>query len=184
MKASKISHLMLGVSLGLAITHAAVAGPHHRHGGYSQGDYAGVVDVRPVYHRVAQQVPVQSCHYETVTYREPRNNSHTGTIVGGIVGAALGNELGHSKRNKQVGAVAGGLLGASIGRDLTRNDGSSLRHRDEQVCHTRYRTEHAEHLIGYDVTYKYRGRLYNTRTNHHPGDRIPVDVHVQPARYR
>ncbi|MCZ0945124.1 MAG: glycine zipper 2TM domain-containing protein [Gammaproteobacteria bacterium] len=44
--------------------------------------------------------------------------SSTPTLLGAIVGGALGNELGHKKRNKQIGAVVGALLGGSIGRDL------------------------------------------------------------------
>lgn len=145
--------------------------------------YGRVIDARPVYQSSSYQVPEQVCHYETVAYREPGNQrSYTGTIAGGLLGAALGHELGNSKRNKDVGAVAGGLLGASIGRDISnRHTTSTTRYRDEQVCQTRYRTEHSQHITGYNVTYQYEGRVYQTHTRHHPGDRIPVNVQVRPA---
>lgn len=33
---------------------------------------------------------------------------------------------------------------------------------------------------GYNVTYEYAGRRYQTRTDYHPGDRIRVRVDVRP----
>ena len=44
-----------------------------------------------------------------------------------------------------------------------------------------YRYETA--LDGYDVTYRYNGRIFQTRWPHDPGTRIPVDVDVRPVRY-
>lgn len=178
MKTSPFLYPLAFVSLCLGLSASALAG-----GKYHHTQYAKVVDARPVYERVSQQVPRDYCEAETVAYRTGGRDSHTGTILGGLIGAAIGNELGHSRRNKDVGMVAGGLLGASIGRDLSRNNnGSSIRYREEQVCHTRYTTEYRERLVGYDVTYRYQGRLYQTHTRHHPGDRIPVDVQVRPVR--
>ena len=40
-----------------------------------------------------------------------------------------------------------------------------------------------EHIAGYDVTYRYQGRLYHTRTDYDPGRRIRVRVEVTPARW-
>ena len=191
MKKSLLISTVTGVALSLLLANGALAGPkhhhkhkHHYHSGYEHNDYARVVEARPIYHRVETQVPQQACHYETVAYREPgRSGSYTGTVVGGLIGAAVGHELGHSKRNKDVGAVAGGLLGAAIGHDVSRNrSGGTTHYRDEQVCHTRYHTEYSQRVVGYDVTYQYHGQYYQTRTSHHPGDRIPVDVHVRPGR--
>lgn len=178
MKAIHFFSTLTALIFGLILTSPSFAyGKHQRN-----NEYAKVVDARPVYQRIAHEVPQQSCHYETVTYRDSRRNSNTGTVVGGLLGAAIGHELGHSKRNKDVGAVAGGLLGASIGHDVSRNGApSSTRYRDERVCHTNYRREYSRELIGYDVTYQYHGRLYQTRTSQYPGKRIPVDVHVRPV---
>jgi uncharacterized protein YcfJ len=178
MKASSVSTAIISLVLSAVLVHPAAAGNKHRH----KVEYARVVDTHPVYQRTTHQVPEQSCHYETVAYRDSRNSSYTGTIVGGLLGAAVGHELGNSKRNKDVGAVAGGLLGATIGRDLSRDKNPGrTQYRDEQVCQTSYRTEYSNQLIGYDVTYRYQGRLYQTRTHQHPGARIPVDVHVRPV---
>lgn len=166
-------------TLALAMSMALPAAARH----HDKVHYAQVIDARPVYQSQRHEVPEQVCHYQTVAYREadgPR--SYTGTIVGGLLGAAAGHELGNSKRNKDVGALAGGLLGASIGRDLSnRNAHTTTRYRDEPVCQTRYRTDYSQHITGYNVTYQYQGRVYQTHTRHHPGNRIPVDVQVRPA---
>lgn len=183
-----------GLTLALVLAQGALADndrrshrdSHYSRGGahqdYAHQDYAKVTHVQPLYERSSRRIPETSCHIES--YRESgSSNSHTGTILGGIIGAAIGNEVGHKKRNKQVGAVAGGLLGASIGRDVSRrNQGREPRHREREVCETHYRTESVRQLTGYQVSYKYRGRHYQTHTQHHPGDRIPVQVAVRPAR--
>jgi uncharacterized protein YcfJ len=183
MKTSTVIATLTGIALSLTLSTTALAGNKHKH--HSRIEYARVVDARPIYQRITHQVPQESCHYETVSYRNNSNSSYTGTVVGGLLGAAIGHELGHSKRNKDVAAVAGGLLGASIGRDISRNKSPGrAEYRDQQVCHTRYVTEYSQQLMGYDVTYKYQGRTYQTRTNQHPGSRIPVDVHVRPVYRR
>jgi uncharacterized protein YcfJ len=147
-------------------------------------DYAEVKHVQPLYETHTRKVPRQECWVETVHYeREAPRRSATPTIVGGIVGAAVGNRLGHSKRNKQVGAVAGAVLGASIGRDIgNRRDHHSVTEvRDVERCATRYHYEKEERIVGYDVTYKYRGDRYHTTMDHHPGKRIKVAVSVHPV---
>lgn len=177
-----------GLTLAIFLAQSAVADDdrrsyrdaHHSRGGAHQ-DYARVTQVQPLYELSSRRIPETSCHIETYRETAPAK-SHTGTIVGGIIGAAIGNELGHKKRNKQVGAVAGGLLGASIGRDISRrNQEQEPRYGDREVCETHYRTESVRQLTGYQVSYKYRGRHYQTRTDHHPGERIPVQVMVRPA---
>lgn len=177
-----------GLTLALLLTQGAVADgdrrsyrdSHYSSAG-SHRDYAKVTHVQPLYERGSRRIPETHCHIET--YRESGSaSSHTGTILGGIIGAAIGNELGHKKRNKQVGAVAGGLLGASIGRDVSRrNQRGEPRYQEREVCETHYRTENVRQLTGYQVSYKYRGRHYQTRTEQHPGDRIPVNLVVRPA---
>lgn len=185
MKTLRTTSWVVCLAVASLLTAPTHAGP--RHG--SHATYAKVVEVRPVYQRITRQVPEEYCHYETHAYRDSRGSSYTGTVAGGIVGAALGYELGNSKRNKDVGAVIGGVLGASIGHDLTRNSrNSGVRYEEREICQTRYQTQHTERVTGYDVTYKHRGQYYQTRSSRHPGDRIVVDVHrhtVVPAfRYR
>lgn len=135
------------------------------------GDYGRVVDARPIYRQVAIEVPRESCRVQTVA-RESRNgDSFAGTVVGGLVGAAIGHEIGNGRGSA---TAVGGLIGASIGNDAS--SGRTVRYRDEEVCRTQYRTEYEQRIIGYDVSYSYNGRIYQTRTDRHPGDRIAVTV--------
>lgn len=156
--------------------------PSHKHGHSHhveyrndyRDDYARVVRSTPIYREVAIRVPVDSCHMETVAYSERRagGDSFKGTVVGGLIGAALGHEMG---RNGHATA-AGGLIGAAIGNNVAGGGRQVTSYEDREVCTTRYRTDYQRELVGYDVTYRYDGRVYNTETRHHPGDRI---VHVR-----
>lgn len=150
-------------------------------------DYAKVTNVTPIYKTIEHRRPQRECWVETVSYERPhyRSRSHTGTIVGGIIGAAIGNELGHKKRNKQVGALAGAVLGASIGSDISRRKrdyGSVTEFRDKERCEVRHAVEYEERVIGYDVTYRYHGETYHTRMDHDPGRKLKVAVNVRPVR--
>ncbi len=137
-------------------------------------EYARVVSSRPIYRTVAVEVPVDSCRVETVAYSERRDggDSFKGTVVGGLIGAAIGKEIGHSGH----ATAAGGLIGAAIGNDMAGGSRRVTRYEDREVCSTGYRTEYQRELVGYDVSYRYDGRIYHTETRHHPGDRI---VHVR-----
>lgn len=145
----------------------------HRH----YFDYARVTHVTPIYQSVKRRVPVESCWVETVAVDRRRHDGRA--VVGGLVGAAIGHKLGHRKSEKRAGAIAGAIIGATIA--------DNHRHRDRRVyreverCDTHYKTERHRELIGYDVTYRYRGELYSTRTDSHPGDRLRVKVSVRPV---
>jgi uncharacterized protein YcfJ len=52
----------------------------------------------------------------------------------------------------------------------------------ERRCEVTQQTSYEEELVGYDVTYRYQGRIFTTRTQEHPGKRIPVLVDVRPER--
>jgi uncharacterized protein YcfJ len=146
----------------------------HRHYVEQRDTYARVVRSAPIYREVAIRVPVDSCRVETTAYNERRGggDSFKGTVVGGLLGAALGHEIG---RNGHATA-AGGLIGAAIGNNVAGSNRQVTHYEDREVCTTRYRTEYQRELVGYDVSYRHDGRIYSTETRHHPGDRI---VHVR-----
>lgn len=192
MKSSVFVRSLLAVTMGMFIAGCASADHgyrrHHHHNEYvyatynsdNYGDYGRVVNARPIYRQVAVEVPRQYCGVRTVAREEYRRDgdSFAGTVVGGLVGAAIGHEIG----NGRGGATAvGGLIGASIGNDASR--GRTVRYRDEEVCRTEYRTEYEQRIVGYDVSYSYQGRVYQTRTDRHPGDRIALDVAVRSRNY-
>jgi uncharacterized protein YcfJ len=145
-------------------------------------DHAKVIDVRPVYHRVRVATPQRECWDEQVThYDGGRSDSYTGVIVGGIVGGVVGNQFGRG-RGKDAATIAGTLLGASIAHDLGRAPAqpyTTVRQHCRVVDHYQ---EH-ERLVGYDVSYRYRGELYTTRMDRDPGRRVRVHVTEFPARY-
>jgi uncharacterized protein YcfJ len=151
-------------------------------------DEARVLSAEPVYESVSYEVPREQCRNEEVAYHEPGHarRSVTPTILGAVIGGALGNAVGHKKRNRQVGTVVGAVLGGSIATDLSRRHrqaqaGDVVRYRTERVCQVVNEVRYEEELVGYDVRYRYAGGVYHTRMPHHPGDTLRVKVRVQPA---
>ncbi|MDX1695663.1 MAG: glycine zipper 2TM domain-containing protein [Ketobacteraceae bacterium] len=146
-------------------------------------DYATVLNATPVTRIFTYQQPRQECWVETVERGQHREYSATGTLLGGVIGAAIGNKLGHKKRNKQMGAVAGALLGASIGNDISRRNAPRHGGYTEQVekCRTVQETIEEERVVAYDVTYRYRGKTYHTRTESDPGDSLKLRLSVTPV---
>ncbi len=172
---------LVAITLSMLVVSCASADHgHRRHHHHSDnayvvyeannyGDYGRVVDARPLYQQVAVEVPRESCRIQTVARESRSGDSFGGTVVGGLVGAAIGHELGNGRGSA---TAVGGLMGASIGNDAGSR--RTVRYRDEEVCRTQYRTEYEQRIIGYDVSYSYQGRIYQTRTDRHPGDRIAV----------
>ncbi len=150
----------------------------HDDAGY---DFAKVLDARPVYATVRYPVDEEVCWDELAWRREPAAHSATPTILGAIIGGVVGHQFG-SGRGRGVMTVAGAALGGSIGNDVSRQ-----RHPDSYYTETQQRCEiqrswrTEERISGWDVTYKYRGEIYQTRMREEPGDRIRVRVHVEPV---
>jgi uncharacterized protein YcfJ len=144
-------------SLALALAGEATAG----------SSYARVLSSSPIYDRVASNEEV--CYH-----REARRDRGTeGAILGAIVGGALGNQVGKGDGRKAA-TVAGAVAGAVIGRDIDRRD------RHNYVCD--YRPVYRDVIIGYDVTYRYKGRAYQDQIPYRPGRRIPVIVYNSRGR--
>jgi uncharacterized protein YcfJ len=168
------------VSLSLALP-ALAKGPHH-----NNSDWAKVTQVDPIVRTIEYSTPYKKCWNERNHYNESRhsNDSMTVTILGGIVGGAIGNAVGHSKKNKQVGAVVGSILGASVGHGLSNRNSydshSKTTYYNGKRCTVEDKIRYEEKIIGYHVSYRYRGDEYKTRMNHHPGKRLKVRVSVEP----
>lgn len=156
-------------------------------------DYARVVDVQPLTTRVRVSTPQRECWDET-RYDEGGYGPSAGsgghgsrvagsTLLGAVIGAAIGNQIGHGQGRKA--ATAGGaVIGAAIGhQNGMRRYGavSSPQPYTVQRCETRYHDEYQERVEGYRVTYVYHGRRQVTELPYRPGDRIRVRVDVSPA---
>ena len=167
-----------------------VAAKKYRDYSNSTYDTARVVDVVPVVETYQVNNPVEECWDEKVRksarYSGRGHYTRTPEILGGIIGAAIGNQFG-SGRGKKVATAAGAVLGASVGRDVKhRNrhyDRYDRRARYETVrrCEVRDRFTTEERVIGFDVAYKYRGNVFHTQMDQHPGDKIKVKVTVDPV---
>lgn len=147
--------------------------------------YAQVVSSRPLYSQVQVAEPQQVCRNERVVYREPTyssGNNPAGTILGGIIGGVIGHQFGGG-RGRDVATAVGAVVGAGVGNQSGRYQGDTEHVDYQQRCDVvnNYHTE--QRIDGYDVTYNYGGRLYNTRLPYDPGSRLAVNVNVQPVRY-
>ncbi|MEJ2454948.1 MAG: glycine zipper 2TM domain-containing protein [Candidatus Thiodiazotropha sp.] len=170
--------IILGAIL-LATSVAAQAGhPEHYR------DTAKVISAEPIYRTVEITTPERRCWDEPVERYHANQHGYTGTVLGGIIGGVVANKVsrGHG-RGRDVATVAGALLGSAIGHDISnKNSGGYYTTSSERRCEVIEHTSYEEELVGYDVTYRYKGRLFTTRTDEHPGKRIPVSVDVRPVR--
>lgn len=187
---------------GLLLTgQAAFAdnGNHYGHakrwrgGPVSDYDYARVIDVDPIVHRVRVSVPKRECwvetRYDEVQYTErtgPSRGSAGSMILGGIIGAAVGNQIGRGD-GRRAATVAGAVIGSAIGHDVgdrraggQRRVVTESRPYEAERCEVRYDEEFEERIEGYRVTYVYNGRTQTTQLPYDPGDRIRVRVDVHP----
>jgi uncharacterized protein YcfJ len=176
MISSRVMHV--GIVL-VAVLGASLANAHdhhdrhhkkheHKHHHIKHHDaYGRVVAATPIYREIAVDVPIDRCRIETHAYRESSGgDSFQGTLIGGLIGAAVGKEIGGNGN----ATAAGGVIGAAIGNQAGK--GGRTQYEEREVCHTQYRTEYERQLVGYNVSYRYNGRTYHTETTRHPGDRI------------
>jgi uncharacterized protein YcfJ len=169
----KSATLMLGC-LTLALSSQASA-----RWGDSYVDTARVVSAIPIYETVEINRPVERCYDERVVQRRSPYHRNAGTLVGGIIGGVLGSRVGDG-RGRTAATVAGTLVGASVGRNLDYGRDGSRRVGYERRCELVDSFRSEEQLVGYRVKYRYKGKMFETRTDEHPGERIPVRVDVDP----
>lgn len=161
------------------------SGRHYDQRGYGDYEYARVIDVDPIIQRVRVSVPREQC-YEETRYDQGRSSAPRGSagsmILGGILGAAVGNQIG-SGDGRRAATVAGAVIGSAVGHDVADRRNASRTSYDSRTverCETTYVDEYEERVDGYDVTYVYNGRRMTTRMPYDPGDRVRVRVDVYP----
>lgn len=136
-----------------------------------------VVSVENLTRTVGVERPHTSCHVVDIPIYGPSNSrgaSTNDTIVGAIIGGALGNQVGGGS-----GRDAATVLGAIIGADVAnkRNRGSVIvGYRQENRCITEYITELQQQSDGYKITVEVENTLITTITNqyYNVGDTIEV----------
>ncbi|HET7798062.1 glycine zipper 2TM domain-containing protein [Nevskia sp.] len=171
------------------VSASAQAGRHHDDRYDDDGvEYAEVLDSRPIYREVRVVEPREVCRDERVVYDDGYRgggNEGVGALLGAVVGGVVGNRFGQGS-GRAVATAAGAVVGASAGASIGRNNGGGRREPSygyEQRCRTVDEAHFEQRVDGYDVRYRYHGRIYDTRLSYDPGDRLPVNVNVAPASY-
>ena len=176
---------------------AAAAGDDgHRHkskAGYKNHDYAQrlehydfarVIDVQPLYREIRVRQPVRECWDEPVYHTEHGGHkSAGGMLAGGLIGGIIGHQIGKGRGNKVATAV-GTLIGAQIGHDAVNGHVKPPRQTVvgyEERCTTRHQVSYEQVVDAYDVTYKYRGRIYHVEMPYDPGKRIKMRIQITPV---
>jgi len=145
---------------------------------------AKVLEVVPQYREQRISTPVRHCEQVPVTVREHHRpqKSAGGMLVGGLLGAAIGHQIGGGNGQKAATAL-GTIIGAEVGHNAV-NSGSG--HYNEytslqEQCEYTDRVTYESYLDGYEVTYRYRGKQYTTLMDEDPGDRIRLKVQLTPV---
>lgn len=178
----------LALLAGFAGLAGTAAAQEYRGYGEPAYDWAEVVRVEPIVSVVNEPDYRQQCWDEPLTYREPpRYVRHHGpgapAVLGAIVGGVIGNQFGHGG-----GRAASTAFGAMLGHEMVRDAqgghyaGGREYTRYERRCAPRQDYRREERVTGYEVTYRYQGRLYQTVTDYPPGESIQVQVDVSPVR--
>lgn len=136
-------------------------------------EYGDVIASTPVVGQVA--LPQQYCGDTTQIARPSTSGAGAlaGALVGGVVGNSIGGGAGRGAATG-LGAVAGAILGDRAEASDSLAAGTTTRN-----CQTV--TQYESRVIGYDVTYEYRGQRYSARLAQAPGARIALNVSVSPA---
>lgn len=181
-----LRNLTLGILIAGVASMSVYAGHDRddkgpRHGRFT--DRARVVDVDPII-RVAR-VPIErrQCWDEEVVHyeRSGGGNGTVGALAGAVLGGVVGNQIGHG-HNRDAATVIGSVAGAVVGHELARGGAPRTAYTTvEERCEIVRDYREEEHVVGYQVTYRYGGRTFNRRMDHHPGKWVPVDVKVSAA---
>ena len=155
-------------------------GPHKAyHRDIREQAFGRVLEVEPVVRYTAISQHPASClqlRGDGSAYR-----SFTPTVLGGVIGSALGYRLADDHGDPEVATIAAALLGASVGRDVGRRLADSRAYAVEGPCVPAGQREVRAEPLEYIVTYRYNGQTYRTRMDRDPGDWIALDVDVKPA---
>lgn len=134
--------------------------------------FAEIVDVKAV--KKTMETPRQLCTDHTVVHRAPVQDEErvAGKLLGAVIGGVVGHQFGGGSGKDAAtagGAVLGGVLGDSIQRQRQQARTYTT---TERRCDTRM--DRHEKVIGYDVSFRYDGRMDTIRLGYQPESRVPV----------
>ena len=144
-------------------------------------DQARVRSVEPRYETV--NVPREECTRHWVSERRSVGPQYTpgGLVIGGVAGAVLGNQVGKG-HGREAATALGAVVGAVAGdRIANRERGDSYEEVPREVTTCRPVNEVRSRIVGYDVSYEYRGQMFTTVMRENPGPTLRVRVSVDPV---
>lgn len=144
-------------------------------------DQARVRGVEPRYETV--NVPREECSRHWVSERHAVGPQHNpgGLVIGGVAGALLGNQVGKG-HGREAATALGAVVGAVAGdRIANRDRGDTYDEVPREVTTCRTVNEGRSRVVGYDVTYEYRGQLFTKLMRDNPGPSLRVRVSVDPV---
>jgi uncharacterized protein YcfJ len=144
-------------------------------------DQARVRGVEPRYDTV--NVPREECSRHWVSERHAVGPQHNpgGLVIGGVAGALLGNQVGKG-HGREAATALGAVVGAVAGdRIANRDRGDTYDEVPREVTTCRTVNEVRSRVVGYDVTYEYRGQLFTKLMRDNPGPSLRVRVSVDPV---
>ena len=159
----------------------------HKENMHHSAGYARVIFVKPVYKTVRVSRPQVKCVNHS-PYQSGGTVIHYGSpeqaVMGGLIGGIVGHQLGNN-RNRAFTTMAGVVIGSTIANNMTGASYSVSQYRRDSHQHCRQQTLIIEQqkIVGYKVKYRYRGKIYVTKTRHHPGDRFPIHAGLQHHRH-
>lgn len=126
----------------------------------------------PITQSTTTSKPRQVCHDEQVAVNEPAKdkNQVTGAVIGGVVGALAGNQVGKGD-GKKLATVGGAVAGAFAGHQIQKKNQEKKAAETEtrKVCTTVTDKTTSSKTVGYNVTYSLNGQSGNLRMNRNPG---------------
>jgi uncharacterized protein YcfJ len=138
----------------------------------AQPQFAQVVAVQPITQSSTTSKPRQVCQDEQVAVPETYKDKHQigGAVVGGLVGALAGNQIGGGN-GKKLATIGGAAAGAFAGHEIQKKhqENNATHTETRNVCHTVSDKTTSTKTVGYDVTYTLNGQAGHIRMSHNPG---------------
>ena len=141
-------------------------------------DEARVTSVDPQYESV--RVPRQECSNQWISETRGSGRDYGGAVVGGVVGALIGNQVGGG-HGREAATAVGAVVGAFTGDGLPNQDRWQPVPAARVVTTCRGVEEIQTHIVGYQVTYDYRGQQFTSLMRENPGQFLQVRVTVDPV---
>lgn len=165
MKTTKLS--LAGLTVALALASGTALAEQY-------SDRARVVSATPEYDRV--NVPRQECYDEYQAAQPYGERSYGGSVIGGITGALVGNQVGRG-HGREAATALGAITGAIVG-DRLQNQNMDDNRGPRNVRRCRAIDNWESRLAGYRVVYEYGGHRYATMMPDDPGNYVRVRVSV------